>query len=373
MTDFSTQAELSLTVPDAELRNVRQQIESEIGTTEIGMTDGGTMSAQASRGPGSGGGRARRRARRSFRMEVERTEYLEQAVVYLEDIEDKVGSGGGEGILDDVVGALVETGGDAAIEAGDTVLDVATDAASTALGNAIADAVTENDLSVEKPEWVPIPVEEPGGGGISINADVDLPEFEFDLPEFTFNPEFQPTFNPEISVQPEFHPEFNPTFEPELSPEIDLPELTLNFPSRQQRQSGNSPNGGARPPTTQDDDKGAISIGGEDGINIGGGEGVRIGSEDSGIQIGGDDDQSRRTRTNRRGETRSRKRTTNVTVNNKSRAKVTIDPSGIDELQKAIDEVRDAHEQNIEDLRSELETLERDVENLETAISKASR
>ena len=91
---FETTAELSLTVDEGDLQNVKQQIESEIGTTAVGVTDGGSMSAQSA--SSSGGGRGRR-ARRSMRLAETRNEYLEDVALYLESIDDKVGGGGGGG------------------------------------------------------------------------------------------------------------------------------------------------------------------------------------------------------------------------------------------------------------------------------------
>ncbi|OYR53598.1 hypothetical protein DJ73_07250 [Halorubrum sp. Ea1] len=167
---FETSAELSLTVDEGDLKNVQQQIEDGIGTTAVGVTDGGSMSAQSA---GSSGGGRGRRARRSMRLAETRTELLEDAVVYLEDIEDKVGGGdggGAGGIFTELLGSATETAGDAAIEAGDTVAEtltnVLTGTAASALGNTISSAITNSDVSVSsdiaKPEWAPLTVRKPG-------------------------------------------------------------------------------------------------------------------------------------------------------------------------------------------------------------------
>ena len=113
---FGTTATLEVEVDGRSLNNVKQQIESEIGTTEVGVADGGSMSAQVA-GGGAAGGRERRRRRREYRWARERTDYLEEVVGYLEDIEDKVGGGGG--ILDDLLGGCAVAGllGGARIEA----------------------------------------------------------------------------------------------------------------------------------------------------------------------------------------------------------------------------------------------------------------
>ena len=197
---FETEAELSLAVPRSELRNVRQQIEDGIGTVEVGISDGASMSAQSTRSDGGRGGQARR----SMRLAESRNEYLDDISLYLEDIEDKVGGGGGGGVgglATEIFGVAGETAGDAAITAGetvaDTVKDVLTGAASTALGNTISEAISNSDVAVEdtavpvKPN--PLPVSGGGRGG--------------------------------TTVSPTFNPNFSPDFTTELSPEFDLPDL----------------------------------------------------------------------------------------------------------------------------------------------------
>jgi len=165
MSDFGTLAELDLVVSDESLRNVQKQIESELGAVEIGVTDGGAMSAQAG---GSGGAGASRRGRQSFQMERTRTDLLEEAVIYLEEIEDKVGGGdggGAGGVFTELLGVAGETAGDAAIETGGTVADAITDVltgtAATALGNTISSAITNSTVTVEdttltvkRPGWL---------------------------------------------------------------------------------------------------------------------------------------------------------------------------------------------------------------------------
>ena len=196
---FETSAELSLTVDEGDLRNVRQQIEDGIGTTAVGVADGGSMSAQSA--GGSGGGRGRQ-ARRSMRLAESRNEYLEDVVIYLEEIEDKVGGGGGGGaggVFTEILGVAGETAGDAAIEAGDTVAEaitqVLTGTAATALGNTISSAITNSEVAVED---TTLTVKRPGW-----------------LDEFT-------------SRSYEFKPTVKPTFD---APDVDLgPDLNLGVP-----------------------------------------------------------------------------------------------------------------------------------------------
>lgn len=204
---FETAAELDLVVSDRALRNVRNQIESELGAVEMGVTDGGTMSAQSARG-GSGGSRRRRE---SLRMERSRTEHLEEAVAYLEDIEDAVsegGLGGGGGMLAELVGIGGDLGAEAAGTAAETATGLATDVAGTALGQAAGSVIArqisgstvgveDTTLSVERPDWV----DDVGGG-----RDV-----------------FSPTIEPTVA----------PTFQPDLGLDFGLPDLsdlTLGIP-----------------------------------------------------------------------------------------------------------------------------------------------
>lgn len=166
---FEAEGTLNITVPQRQLDNVSQQIEDAVGTTEVGLTDGGSMSAQTA---GAGGGRARRRARRSYRMEETRTDLLEDAVAYLEEIEDKVGGGdgGAGGVVNELIGATVETGGDAAIEGGSMLADLGIETLGTSIGStvgsAVSDAISGNSVSVSEPSWTPLTVEEPEPIGV---------------------------------------------------------------------------------------------------------------------------------------------------------------------------------------------------------------
>jgi hypothetical protein len=158
MADFNTEAELSITVPDRELRQARQQVEESLGTVEIGAGGG----ARA-----DGGGR---QARQQMRLADERNGYLERIDDRLEDIEDLLGNldGGGQtGVVSQVVGVGGETAG-----------GLLSTTIGTTLGNIIADQVSgggddENAVPLDIPEdGVPldipeggIPVQPPGDGG----------------------------------------------------------------------------------------------------------------------------------------------------------------------------------------------------------------
>ena len=196
---FETEAQLSLTVPRSELQNVQQQIEDSIGTVEVGATDGGSMSAQTT-GAGGGGGRG---GRRVMRLAEERNEHLDDAVIYLESIEDTLseggllggGGGGFGGIITELAGAGAETAGDVAIEAGDQVAEAIQDTlvgtVSTALGTSVSNAINGSEVSVADTTVPvtpnPLPVSGGGGGGGT-----------------TVSPQFDPTFKPTLDVGGEF-------------------------------------------------------------------------------------------------------------------------------------------------------------------------
>ena len=162
MADFSTEAEIQLTVPERELRQVRQQIQDGIGETPVGMTDGGAPSAQA----GEGGGRERRRARRSFRMEIERTDHLEDIVEILHGFEESDGAGAG-GLLGDAIGGVGGAAGGLAGAVPGAIGAAVGSAAGPLIGDAISDTVGNEELSVDDPS--PLSVEDTTVG-------VDLPE-----------------------------------------------------------------------------------------------------------------------------------------------------------------------------------------------------
>jgi len=192
---FETEAKLSLTVDEGDLRAVRQQIEDGIGTTAVGVADGGSMSAQSA-GAGGGG----RRGRRATRLAETRTDHLEDIALYLESIDDAVsegGLGGGAGgLLTEVFGVFGETAGDVAVETGDTVADAVSDvmtgAVASSIGNAVGSAVSDSTVGVEPN---PLPVEGGGsGGGVTVS------------------------------------PTFNPTFSPDVGTDINLPDLDLGVP-----------------------------------------------------------------------------------------------------------------------------------------------
>ncbi len=92
MADFSTEAELSLSVPARELRSAKAQIEEGIGDIELGI---GTASQATGGGAGGVGGGGRQR----IRWERTRTTALEAITEHVAAIRDQVEEGGGGGGL----------------------------------------------------------------------------------------------------------------------------------------------------------------------------------------------------------------------------------------------------------------------------------
>ena len=90
MADFSTGAELELTVSQRSLRSVRDTIESELGDLEVGVD------AIVSGGGGAGSS-GMTSPRRRAAWEQQRTEDLRDILNVLEDIEERGGMGGGGG------------------------------------------------------------------------------------------------------------------------------------------------------------------------------------------------------------------------------------------------------------------------------------
>ncbi|UHQ96463.1 hypothetical protein [Natrinema halophilum] len=180
---FETTATLEVELDDRSVNTVKQQLESELGTTEVGVADGGAMSAQVAT-DGAGGGRERRRRRREYRWARERTDYLEETVSYLEEIEDKVGEGDG-GLLSDLlgggaIGGLLGGAGGVVGGAGGGVATGIGAAVGSAVGSAVGDAISGEKVEVKEPDWTPLEVKKPENA-----LEVDHPEepYAVDHPE----------------------------------------------------------------------------------------------------------------------------------------------------------------------------------------------
>jgi len=94
--EFGSEVELSITVPESELRSARKQIQDGLGSVAVGLETGGGAAARAT-GGGGAGGRAGRMQRRTFRWARQRTEDMNTAVELLDDIAEGMGDGGGGG------------------------------------------------------------------------------------------------------------------------------------------------------------------------------------------------------------------------------------------------------------------------------------
>ncbi|WP_434521292.1 hypothetical protein [Halorubrum sp. AS12] len=445
---FDTLAELDLVVSDRALRNVQQQIESELGAVEIGATDGGAMSAQTggnSRGfenqtaelevataqlnsletlaagrndllstiantdlldsapsgiPSGGGGSTEdgdsstggetersqqnsisKEGRHALKLLRAQTEHLDDAVVFLEDIEDAVSEGGlgggGGGMLTEVLGVAGETAGDVAVEGGGTVADaisdVLTGTAASALGNTISSAITgsevaveETTLSVEPPGWI-----DEIGGGRTVR----------------FSPTFEPTFEapdlgPEINI-PDL-PDLNLGIPDQLAvnreplpvqrdplpveaidplPVEDVGPITVAVETLLGRPPASTGSGSdAEPP-------GGIQFGGDNGFTFGP-DGIQVGDDD-GLTLGRDPGDPTGTQSGSDGSTSTPAPSREVTVTHSPTYNVDVDPRRLGSLaDRIVSEVEDGVERDIDALENDLHELERELEDLEREITR---
>ena len=371
---FETGAELSLTVDEGDLRNVRQQIQDEIGTTAVGVTDGGSMSAQSAGGSGAD---SARRARRSMRLAETQTEHLEDIALYLESIDDVLSEGGllggggglpGSGIFAEVVGAGAETAGDVGVEAGDAVADAVSDVltgtVASTLGNTISSAINGSTVAVEP---TPLPVEGGGSGGTNV----------------TVTPTVRPT------IEPDFGPDINL---PDL-PDLGVPDtLAVNRdPLPVQREplpveavdplpvedvgpitvAVETSTGGPSASTSSGsgtDAPGGVQIGGDSGITLGPG-GIQVGG-DSGITLGRDPGDPTGTQSGS-GRSPSTAPSREVTVTHSPTYNVDVDPRRLDSLaNRIVSEIGDGVERDIDALEDDLQEIERELQELEDEITR---
>ncbi|MFP4117268.1 MAG: hypothetical protein ACLFSD_00245 [Salinivenus sp.] len=202
MSDFSTTALLDIQLNDKSVRDTKRTLSDELDDITVDVSAGGAM-------PSGGSGNS---SRDTIRHAESQTELLEDAVIYLNSIDDHFDDGllgGGGGGL---AGELLGIGGDFASEgagaAADAVSGLATDAIGTAIGSAAGDMIAQQiSGSTVSVTPNPLPVEDDRGGG----GDRTL----------------SPTINTETELSPTFEPTFKPTFEPtiDVSPEFDLPDL----------------------------------------------------------------------------------------------------------------------------------------------------
>jgi len=394
---FETEAQLSLTIPRSELQNVQQQIEDSIGTVDVGATDGGSMSAQTT--GASGGGRG---GRRVMRLAEERNEHLDDAVIYLESIEDTLSEGGllgggGGGIATEILGVAGETAGDVAVETGDTVADaisdVLTGTASTALGTSISNAINGSEVSVADTTVPvtpnPLPVSGGGGGGgttvsptFSPTLDVapefdlpDLPDLEFGSPGSVRVDESQlplPVDREPLQVDA---PDAIPVDAPETLPialDTGGGRMASESPSRGRvedplRLIGERALAGGATGAIGGAATGAVAggVGAAPGAAIGAGLGVVSGAAVGSAEV------ALRNRARQRAQrpTAARGRTTvenTVDADIRNRYTINVDTDSlVDEVERIVedaqDEVRDELLDKIEDVERDVDDLERDL------------
>lgn len=228
MSDFTREAELSLTVPDDQIRQVRSQIESGLSDIAVGVDASGMD------GGGASGGRQQRMRRQEFRLARERTEHLDDLVDAVENMEG--GDGGGGGLLGGVgrnigVSAVLAGGGigaGAALAGGGAglgALSLATQIGETfdEVGASISDAIGDGEGLVQigdvgSPEITNevgdiTTVVEPQVGDIA--SPVFRPEFGDFNPSLTVNPEVTADFQASVEFSPRIS--VNPTFDVELT------------------------------------------------------------------------------------------------------------------------------------------------------------
>ncbi|PHQ46360.1 hypothetical protein DJ68_07845 [Halorubrum sp. C3] len=206
MSNFSTAALLDLQLDQQSLRSTKQEISDSLDDVTVEVSAGGAM-------PDTGRGRSGPSSRDAMRSRRTQTEHLEDAVYYLESIDDHLSEGGLAGGAGGMMAEILGIGGDFAAEgagaAADTVTGLATDVAGAALGQAagsvIARQISGSTVGIEPN---PLPVEGGGSGGSSI------------------------TVSPDVRVGPTIKPTFKPTFQPDLGPDINFPDLNLGIPDR---------------------------------------------------------------------------------------------------------------------------------------------
>jgi hypothetical protein len=290
--DFERTAEVSVVIPDRELRNARSELEDALADIPVGVDAMGGAGGVGGAGGDARSSRERRRDRREFRWARQRTDDVERQVELLENIEGELtegGLGGGGGLFGDLLG-LGGEGAGIATDLGTSVVDLLAPALGSLVGTAVGQQVDGGggggggggDLQIQEPlgvtvENTPLDVTDDGGRSVTVEApDVNQ----------VFEPRFEPTF------QPTFRPDFSTDVN--VSPELDLPDfdfsgggsgltepvdvIVTNTPLSV---SGRRATGGRPAPPTGDGGGG----GGPGGVQIGGPNGITIGP--GGIQAGG--------------------------------------------------------------------------------------
>ena len=312
-----------------------------------------------------------------MRLAEERNELLDDAVIYLESLDDALseggllggGGGGFGGIITELAGAGAETAGDVAVEAGDTVAETIQDTlvgtVSTALGTAVSDAISNSEVAVaDEPVPVtpnPLPVEGGGGGGTTVSPtikptvdvapDVEFPDLEFGSPGTVRVDSSQLPLSvvrdplPVENVGP--------------IPVEDVGPITVSVETRRPGPSDGG-SGGSDP-------TGGVQIGGENGITLGPG-GIQVGG-DSGVTFGRDPGDPTGTQSGPTATSPAPTPAHEVAVTHSPTYRVDVDPRRLDGLaDRIISEIEDGIERDIDALESDLNELERNLDELEREI-----
>jgi hypothetical protein len=165
MADFERTASLSIVIPDRELRDARDELETALADIPVGVSGSAASGGAAS--AGAGGAREQRRRRREFRWARQRTDDVERQVELLENIESELVEGGFGGGPGGMIGDIIGLGGDAAgvaAEGAGVAADIATTAAGTAIGEAaggiIANQLSGSAVGIDDDD-LPLPVADP--------------------------------------------------------------------------------------------------------------------------------------------------------------------------------------------------------------------
>lgn len=201
--EFSTTASLEIVIDRASARRAKDDLHEYFGDTaataavQPAPSDLQVEATTASMsGPSVTAGMSASEPQNVGSVLTDQLEVQEAMWETLDDVEDHVGKLDGGLFGGSITDILVETGGGAAGEVSgeliselpDTLGDVLGTTLGTTLGNVIADFIPTGDtssVSIDKPKWVPLPVESPGD--IDVNVDepgevgVEKPEWSVDV------------------------------------------------------------------------------------------------------------------------------------------------------------------------------------------------
>lgn len=392
MSDFSTTAEILFTPDEASLQNVREQVE-EIGPIAVEYeptrnpiaADGGRRGGARSGGTGPSvtSGTSASEPEGVVGILAESLEVQEAMLDHLDDINEDTdllgmpGGGGGDGIFS----FLFDEGGDIVGGLGEQLTNVVGDSVGTAIGNAL----TDESVSVEEPDWVPIEVEDPGEAPVDApdSIGVDSPEsIPVDAPNsIGVNAPDSIGVDDPSPLEVEDIGEI-PVEDVKEIPIEDVGELPVEDSSMSVDVS--------------------VSV---DGAGLGGGGprgfGEWVNQKVNQIPMVGDEiadldrrgtnllrkaipggpgpmrrpeeiQQSQRSASGRANvQVSASSGGRDVTVNNRTQSKVTVDPSGLDSLRKDIlSAVEKGHQENREELQSEIDAIEKELQRLKDDLTR---